>query len=116
MLIIAMSASLSYAESSDLPETQANPLFTHLSPSQEVSTPTELEKKAAKIHAGLLTLDTHLDTAMQLARPGWDVLSRHTYESDFSQIDLRRMQEGGLKGGFGRSIRLKIHGLWRAMP
>ncbi|AXI04511.1 membrane dipeptidase [Aquirhabdus parva] len=95
-----MSASLSYAESSDLPETQANPLFTHLAPSQEVSTPTELEKKAAKIHAGLLTLDTHLDTAMQLARPGWDVLSRHTYESDFSQIDLRRMQEGGLKGGF----------------
>ncbi len=95
----AMWSSLSYAAPSD--SSGPSPLFTHLSAPQAVSPSTpELTLKAAKIHAGLLTLDTHLDTAMQLARPGWDVLTRHTYESDFSQIDLKRMQEGGLKGGF----------------
>jgi membrane dipeptidase len=37
---------------------------------------------------------------MHFARPGWDIMERHTYETDLSQVDYPRMVEGGLKGGF----------------
>jgi len=53
----------------------------------------------AAIHESLLTLDTHLDTPENFARPGWDMLDRHKI-SDRSQVDYPRMVEGGLKGGF----------------
>lgn len=48
----------------------------------------------------LLILDSHLDTPMQLARPGWDISQRHRYADDLSQVDLPRMRDGGLDGGF----------------
>jgi len=51
------------------------------------------------VHAGLLTLDTHLDTPANFARPGWDIMDRHGI-ADRSQVDYPRMLEGGLKGGF----------------
>jgi membrane dipeptidase len=54
---------------------------------------------AAAVHASLLTLDTHLDTPANFARPGWDMMDRHTV-ADRSQVDYPRMVEGGLKGGF----------------
>jgi membrane dipeptidase len=47
----------------------------------------------------LLTLDTHLDTPINFARPGWDIMDRHKTQ-DHSQVDYPRMIEGGLKGGF----------------
>ena len=37
---------------------------------------------------------------MQLARPGWDISQRHRYADDLSQVDLPRMREGRLDGGF----------------
>lgn len=52
------------------------------------------------LHERLIVLDSHLDTPMQLARPGWDISQRHTYTDDLSQVDLPRMREGGLDGGF----------------
>lgn len=52
------------------------------------------------LHERLLVLDSHLDTPMQLARPGWDISQRHSYADDLSQVDLPRMREGGLDGGF----------------
>ncbi len=52
------------------------------------------------LHQRLLVLDSHLDTPMQLARPGWDISQRHRYADDLSQVDLPRMREGGLDGGF----------------
>jgi len=55
---------------------------------------------AAAIHERLLTLDTHLDTPANFARPGWDVAAAHTYANDMTQVDLPRMREGGLDGGF----------------
>lgn len=55
---------------------------------------------ARKIHEGLLTLDTHLDTPANFGRPGWDILDRHDVLKDGSQIDYPRMVEGGLDGGF----------------
>lgn len=53
-----------------------------------------------QIHARLLTLDTHLDTPIIFARPGWDFGAWHSFEEDSSQVDLPRMAEGGLDGGF----------------
>ncbi|MGC5702818.1 dipeptidase [Pseudomonas sp. NFXW11] len=54
----------------------------------------------ADLHQRLTVLDSHLDTPMQLARPGWDIRQRHRYQDDLSQVDLPRMKEGGLDGGF----------------
>ncbi|MDF7774296.1 dipeptidase [Sphingomonas sp. AOB5] len=54
----------------------------------------------ASLHKRLLTLDTHLDTPVHFARPGWDFGARHTYENDLAQVDLGRMDEGALDGGF----------------
>lgn len=51
-------------------------------------------------HSSFLTLDTHLDTGLSFARPGWDFAARHTYDNDISQLDIPRMQDGALDGGF----------------
>ncbi|MBO9707183.1 MAG: dipeptidase [Caulobacter sp.] len=69
-----------------------------LSVSAQAATPTAAE--ARKIHDGVLTLDTHLDTPANFGRPGWDILDRHDAAKDGSQIDYPRMVEGGLDGGF----------------
>lgn len=51
-------------------------------------------------HSAFLTLDTHLDTGMSFARPGWDFATRHSYANDIAQLDIPRMQDGALDGGF----------------
>ncbi|HEY4265252.1 MAG TPA: dipeptidase [Micropepsaceae bacterium] len=48
----------------------------------------------------MLMLDTHLDTPMNFARPGWDIMDAHSVEGDMSQVDYPRMVKGGLDGGF----------------
>lgn len=48
----------------------------------------------------MLVLDTHLDTPAQLGRPGWSILDRHSADLDGDQVDLPRMIEGGLDGGW----------------
>src|SRR5512135_2275848 len=55
---------------------------------------------ARAVHERLLCLDTHLDTPAVFARPGWDMMKRHSVGTDFSQVDYPRMVEGGLDGGF----------------
>lgn len=55
---------------------------------------------ARALHDRIITLDTHLDTPMHLSRPGWDIMERHDYFQDRSQVDYPRMVEGGLDGGF----------------
>ena len=57
-------------------------------------------EEATAIQRGLVTLDSHLDTPANLVVPGFDILERHTYDHDFSQVDVPRMQEGALDGGF----------------
>ncbi len=79
LLLAAVSLALALATSSQAAETAAS---------------------VRKIHEGLLTLDTHLDTPANFGRPGWDVLDRHDTAKDGSQIDYPRMVEGGLDGGF----------------
>jgi membrane dipeptidase len=57
---------------------------------------------AAKVgpHQGMICLDTHLDTPASLARPGWDIMARHSVAADMTQVDVPRMRAGGLNGGF----------------
>jgi membrane dipeptidase len=52
------------------------------------------------IHQSLLTIDTHLDTPANFAKPGWDIMVKHDVKKDGSQIDYPRMVAGGLDGGF----------------
>lgn len=51
-------------------------------------------------HDNFLVLDAHLDTPLVLDRPGFDITLRHDPMHDYAQIDLPRMREGGLDGGF----------------
>lgn len=55
---------------------------------------------AASLHARILTLDTHLDTPLHFARPGWNFADRHDLATDLAQLDIPRMQDGALDGGF----------------
>ena len=57
-------------------------------------------KPKPSLHQRLICLDTHLDTPASLARPGWDIMQRHSVAGDFTQVDYPRMVEGGLDGGF----------------
>jgi len=60
-----------------------------------------LEAKARELHAKILTVDTHCDTAMSMTRPNWDIGERHeTGKPGSGLIDLPRMKEGGLDALF----------------
>lgn len=60
----------------------------------------EVSPQARQLHERVLVLDTHLDTPANLRRPGWSIADRHDHDGEFSQVDLPRMREGGLDGGF----------------
>ena len=51
-------------------------------------------------HEALVILDTHLDTPANLVQPWFDIMSRGDYATDYTQVDVPRMIEGGLDGGF----------------
>jgi membrane dipeptidase len=53
-----------------------------------------------RVHEAAVVLDTHFDTPANLGRPGWSILDRHDAVRDGSQVDLPRMIEGGVDGGF----------------
>lgn len=55
---------------------------------------------SAALHRNLLVLDTHLDTPINFGREGWDFSERHDLETEIAQVDLGRMAEGHLDGGF----------------
>jgi membrane dipeptidase len=56
--------------------------------------------RARQTHEHAIVLDTHLDTPANFGRPGWSILDDHKQDGSFSQVDLPRMKEGGLDGGF----------------
>ena len=51
-------------------------------------------------HRRLLTLDAHLDTPVHFGREGWDFGGRHDPAVEVAQVDMVRMLEGSLDGGF----------------
>lgn len=71
----------------------------HAGPTQGTATQIHTMPRSA-LHWRLITLDTHLDTPVAFARPGWDIMTRHDSQTSFSQVDYPRMVEGGLTGGF----------------
>lgn len=62
--------------------------------------PKKVADPAFALQQRLLTLDTHLDTPASLAFPGWSIMDAHTVAQDYTQVDLPRMKQGGLDGGF----------------
>jgi membrane dipeptidase len=60
------------------------------------------EARAARIHRQAIVVDTHIDTTMMLAKPGWDFMTRHTPgpAPDENHVDLPRIHEGGLDAAF----------------
>jgi membrane dipeptidase len=52
------------------------------------------------LHKRLLTLDTHLDSTIHFERKGWSFGDRHDPAAEIAQIDLPRMTDGNLDGGF----------------
>lgn len=51
-------------------------------------------------HRNLLTLDMHLDTPVHFARAGWSFGDRHNPAHEIAQLDIPRMADGNLDGGF----------------
>jgi len=60
------------------------------------NTEEQILKKADKIHAAVLTVDTHVDTPMRLSRPGFDL----GVKNETGCVDFPRMFEGGLNAEF----------------
>jgi membrane dipeptidase len=52
------------------------------------------------LHSRMLVLDTHLDTPLHFDRAGWSFADRHSVATDLSQLDIPRMKDGNLDGGF----------------
>ncbi len=63
-------------------------------------TGSEVSAEDRLIHERALVIDTHLDIAERFDSGRWDFGERHRYDWDRSQVDLPRMEEGGLDGGF----------------
>jgi len=51
-------------------------------------------------HEHMVVPDTHVDIPARWDDGTWDFGVRHRYDWDLTQVDLPRMEEGGLDGGF----------------
>jgi len=72
----------------------ALPLLLAIAPAEDVTPADRLA------HEQMLVLDTHLDTPELFEHPGWDFARWHDRAFDGSQVDIPRMEQGGLDGGF----------------
>ena len=66
--------------------------------------PTEAQAEdptpAAQLHHSLLVLDSHLDTPALFHRNDYVFANRGSFAANRTHVDLPRMREGGLDGGF----------------
>src|SRR5512143_3066488 len=63
--------------------------------------PRSVEERARELHARIVTVDTHCDTAFSLLRTDWKIGERHDpAQRSSGKIDLPRMKEGGLDAEF----------------
>jgi membrane dipeptidase len=60
----------------------------------------ELRQKAMEIHQKILTIDSHVDTPLQLLYENFDLAARHDTQNGGGRLDLPRMKEGGLDAAF----------------
>lgn len=66
----------------------------------ETTATTQTLSATETLHQGLMVLDTHLDTPAYFHTAEYDFSKRGEFETDGTQVDLPRMNEGGLDGGF----------------
>ena len=57
-------------------------------------------QEASSLHESILTLDSHLDTPLLFHMGSYDFSARGSFADDGTSVDLPRMIEGGLDGGF----------------
>ncbi len=59
-----------------------------------------VQTSASSVHASIAVFDSHLDTPALFHDPDYDFSKRGSWEEDGTHVDLPRMHEGGLDGGF----------------
>ena len=64
------------------------------------SAQTDVTPEDRVVHDRMLVLDTHLDIPERFDSGEWDFSELHHFGWDGSQVDLPRMGQGGLDGGF----------------
>ncbi len=60
----------------------------------------EKQAEYLKIHQNVLTIDTHIDTPLNMMDDDFDIGKSHDVEKDHSCVDFPRMKEGGLDAAF----------------
>lgn len=75
-------------------------LFAQQGVSASLTATAAVPGDAGRLHDRLLTLDTHLDTPLHFPREGWSFGERHALADDLAQVDIPRMADGALDGGF----------------
>ncbi len=58
------------------------------------------DQSALDLHQSMLTLDAHLDTPALFHRPDYNFSARGSFYENGTNVDLPRLLEGGLDGGF----------------
>lgn len=67
---------------------------------QDAPTPMTVPQDVLDLHQSMLVMDTHLDTPAYFHTPDYDFSVRQSFEEEGTHVDLPRMKEGGLDGGF----------------
>lgn len=62
--------------------------------------PAQALSPAHALHHSIMVLDSHLDTPIYFHTAGYDFSRRGDFDVDGTHVDLPRMKEGGLDGGF----------------
>ena len=62
--------------------------------------PAQALNTAQAFHHSIIVLDSHLDTPAYFHTPGYNFSERGDFDADGTHVDLPRMKEGGLDGGF----------------
>ena len=76
----------------------ALPLVFAIPASAQTDSDVRAEDRLA--HERMVVFDTHLDIPARWDDGTWDFGVRHRYDWDLTQVDLPRMEQGGLDGGF----------------
>lgn len=74
--------------------------FLFLAYSSSIAKSESPESEAERIHDKVLTIDTHVDTPMKLLRSQFNLGECHDPREGDDQLDLPRMEEGGLDAVF----------------
>jgi membrane dipeptidase len=69
-------------------------------PPEEATAAQTAETPGGAFHQSLMVLDSHLDTPAYFHTPEYNFSKRGDFDVDGTHVDLPRMNEGGLDGGF----------------